>query len=203
MTEDDTAPNKKDVMPAPEIEFSGEEDTAAQTTPTKDFGSACVIGALAIAVSIMSVRLDVPGSVYTAPGLLPLVTSVSLLLMAIFLGVRAARAGGARDFAGGARRAVASYLSDEEGRRSLLLMAIIVAYVVLVGQISFDLRLPTPIFVFRLSSYEVISIGVITLIMKLFWKVSLLRCFLVSLITIEVLAAIFRYGFAIIMPESF
>jgi hypothetical protein len=39
--------------------------------------------------------------------------------------------------------------------------------------------------------------------MKLFWKAPLTRCFLVSLITIEVLAAIFRYGFGIIMPESF
>jgi len=203
MTQDDTAPNKKDAIPGAEIEFSGEEETAAQTTPAKDFGSACVIAVLAIAVSILSVRLDVPGSVYTAPGVLPLIVSLSLLVMAIMLGARAVRAGGATDFMGGARRAVAAYLLDEQGRRSLLLISIVVAYVVLVGSISFDLRLPTPIFVFRLSSYEVISIGVITLIMRLFWKASLLRCFMVSLVTIGVLASIFRYGFAILMPESF
>ncbi len=203
MTEDETASSDDPAATSADAEFAGEEDTVDQTTPAKDLGSACVIGALAAAIAVMSVRLDVPGSVYTAPGLLPLVTSLSLLLMAVFLGVRAVRAGGACDFVGGAWRAITSYITDDEGRRSLLLIAIVVAYVMLVGLISFDLRLPTPLFEFRLSSYEVISIGLITLIMRLFWKAPLTRCFPVSLISIEVLASIFRYGFVIVMPESF
>ena len=183
--------------------FAGEEDIEGQSTPAKDLGSACVIAVLAITVAVMSVRLDVPGSVYTAPGLLPFMTSLSLFLMAIFLGLRAMRAGGAAHFVGGAWRAITRYIADYQGRRSLLLIVIVVIYVILVGSISFDLRMPTPLFVFRLSSYEVISIGVITLIMKLYWKAPLARCFFVSLISIEVLASIYRYGFAIIMPESF
>ncbi|MFL2546191.1 MAG: hypothetical protein ACJ0SL_02350 [Candidatus Rariloculaceae bacterium] len=200
MTEHETKPAEQD---AAEIEFSGEEDTASRTTPAKDFGSACVIGALAISVAVMSVRLDVPGSVYTAPAVMPLVISLSLLLMALMLGVRAVREGGATDFFGRAAQAVSRFFADYEGRRSLLLMAIVIAYIVLVGSISFDLRMPTPWFVFRLSSYEVISIFVTTLILKLFWRASLLRSFTVSLVTILVLAAIFRYGFAILMPESY
>ncbi len=190
-------------MSSESLEFAGEEEISGRATPGKDLGSACVIGTLAIAAMVMSLRLDVPGSVSTAPGLLPFVTSLTLLLMAVILGVKAVQAGGARDFAGGFRRAAGTYLSSSEGRRCLLLIAIIVAYVLLVGIINFDLRLPTPVFVFRLSSYEVISIVVITSIMKLFWKASLPRCFLVSLVTIELMATIFRYAFGIIMPESF
>jgi len=190
-------------MPTGDLEFAGEEDTTGQASPRKDLGSACVIGALAITAMVMSLRLDIPGNVFTAPGLLPFVTSLTLLLMAILLGLKAMQAGGARDFAGASRRATGTYLSGEEGRRTLLLITIITAYVLLVGLINFDLRLPTPLFVFRLSSYEVISIAVITLIMRLFWKAPLLRCFLASLVTIEFLAAVFRYAFGILMPESF
>ena len=203
MTRHDTAPPNSNRIPSGESEFAGEEDIVGQATPGKDLGSACVIGALSIAAMVMSLRLDIPGSVSTAPGLLPFVTGLALLLMAVLLGVRAVQAGGSREIASASRRASEAYLSSEEGRRSLLLIVIIVAYVLLVGLINFDLRLPTPVFVFRLSSYEVISIAVVTSIMKLFWMAPLTRCLLVSSITIEVLAAIFRYAFGIIMPESF
>jgi hypothetical protein len=203
MTHDDTARQDPDDIPPGDMEFADEEDTGGQATPGKDLGSACVIGGLAIAVMVMSLRLDVPGEIFTAPGLLPFATSVTLLLMAIILGVIAIRAGGADDFTGAARQAAGAFFANEDDRRSLLLVGIVIAYVVLVGIINFDLRLPTSVFVFRLSSYEVISVAVITSILKLYWKAPLLRCFLVSLVTIETLAIIFRYGFGIIMPESF
>ena len=203
MTEHDTTRSEATDTPADNNEFSGEEDTAGLASPAKDFGSAVAIGALAIAVIVMSLRLDIPGSVVTAPGLLPFVTSLTLLCMAIALGVRGVRGGGARDFIGAFQCAGGSFIAEEEGRRSLLLLVMVVAYVLLVGLINFDLRFPTPVFVFQLSSYEVISIATVTLIMKLFWKAPVWRCLLISLITIEVLVAIFRYGFAIIMPESF
>ena len=200
MTENDDATEN---APPTVAEFSGEENTAEQSSPAKDFGSAIVIATIAIAVAFMSVRLDVPGSAFTAPGLLPLVTSLSLLLMAVALGTKAVRSGGAAGFGGAASSAVQRYLGDTEGRRALLLIGIVVAYVILVGQISFSWRIPTPIFVFQISSYEVISFFVISTVMKLFWRAPLWRCVLISLLTVEVLAAIFRYGFGIIMPESF
>ncbi len=203
MTANDTANLDPDQVSSGHFKLAGEEELSGRATSGKDLGSACVVGALAIAAMVMSLRLEVPGSVSTAPGLLPFVTSLTLLLMAIVLGVKAVRAGGAREFASASRRAAETYLSSEEGRRCLLLIAIIVVYVLLVGIINFDLRQQTPLFTFRLSSFEVISIAVITLIMKLFWKAPLTRCFSVSLVTIEILAAIFRYGFGIIMPESF
>ena len=78
----------KAAAPPAMAEFSGEENTAEQSSPAKDFGSAVVIAVIAIVITIMSMRLDVPGSAFTAPGLLPLVTSLSLLLMAVALFIR-------------------------------------------------------------------------------------------------------------------
>ena len=200
MTENDDA---IDNAPPAMGEFGGEENTAEHSSPAKDLGSALVIALIAVAVAIMSVRLDVPGSAFTAPGLLPLVTSLSLFLMAVVLGVKAVRAGGSAGFVGAAISATQRYLGDAEGRRALLLIGIVVAYVVVVGQISFNWRIPTPFFVFQISSYEVVSFVVVTTVMKLFWRAPLWRCVLISFLTVEILAAIFRYGFGIIMPESF
>jgi len=190
-----------------ELELSGEEDVAGSSSPGKDLGSAIVVGLLAIAAMVFSIRLDVPGALYTAPGLLPFITGLTLFMMAVVLGTRAVRAGGTsgslRKFTAGAVNAATDYLNDEEGRRTLLLVSIVTAYVLLVAFINFDLRFPTPIFTFQLSSYEVISVVMITWILRLFWKASSLRCFVVALVTIEVLVTIFRYGFGILMPETF
>lgn len=194
---DDDQPSSK------AMEFTGEESLDSQITPAQDLGSACVIGALAVFIMLLSVKLDSPGNVYTAPGLLPFIISFSLLCMAVLLGFRSLQAGGASSFNKAFKLTVKSYFNDDQERRSILLIVIVVAYVVLVDVISFDFRLPTPLFVFQLSGYEVISILVTTLVLKLFWKKSLIRCFIISLLTIEVLANIFRYGFGILMPESF
>ena len=43
----------------------------------KDFASAVVIGALAMVFMVLSLRLEVPGSIYTAPGMLPFIVSQS------------------------------------------------------------------------------------------------------------------------------
>ncbi|MBT5030775.1 MAG: hypothetical protein HOM55_00605 [Proteobacteria bacterium] len=203
MTDEDTTYPDTEQVSAGEMEFTDEEDTGGQSSPAKDLGSACFIGAFAMAVAIMSLQLDVPDSVSTAPGLLPFITSVSLFFMALLLGFKALKAGGTQNFVKTFSAATATWFAGSEEQRSILLVAIVVAYIVLVGNISFDLRLPTPLFIFRLSSYEVISVITVTLIMKLFWRAPLTRCFLVSFFTIETLATIFRYGFGILMPESF
>lgn len=201
---DQTTNHRDDDQPSIEaMEFTGEESLDNQITPVQDLGSACVIGALAIFVMGLSVQLDSPGNVYTAPGLLPFIISLSLLFMAILLGFKSVQAGGAQSFAKAINLAIKCYFSDDQERRSILLVAIVIAYVVLVDVISFEFRLPTPLFVFQLSAYEIISILVTTLILKIFWNKPLIRCFIISLLTIEILANIFRYGFGILMPESF
>lgn len=90
----------------------------------------------------------------------------------------------------------------EETRRVLLLLVIIIAYVVLVDRITFDLRLPIGGFDLRLSSYECISIVALTLILRYFWRGTFLRCGLIALVWIIALASVFRYGFHILLPGS-
>ncbi len=195
----------EDAEPPPEL--TGEEEFDERSTPNKDLASAIFLGLLAIATMVGSVRLDVPGSVFTAPGLLPFITGLTLLMMTAVLGTRAIRGGAAvgsmAALVGEPFRTLNAFLSGDKNRRTLLLMAIVIAYVLLVAFINFDLRLPTPVFVFQISSYEVISVIMVTWILKLFWKASLLRCFIVTLLTVVALASIFRYGFGILMPETF
>jgi len=180
-----------------------EEQVGAESSPRKDLASAILIAGLACAVMLLSLDLDRPEGISTAPGLLPFVTAAALLAMALSLGWRAVRQGAARApleaFAAAARAAVAS----TEDRRAALLAMLVLAYVLLVASISFELRVSTTYFDFVLSGYELVSIAVVTTVLRIFWRASLLRCLLVSAACVEVLALIFRYGFNMIMPEVF
>ena len=184
----------------------GEEELEERSTPNKDLASAVIIAVVAVLVMVFSLRLDVPGSFYTAPGLLPFITGFTLLLMALTLGVRAIRAGAKikpTGLLGGSAMMTRGFWSDEQNRRRPILTVLVITYVLLVAFINFDLRVPTPLFEFQISSYEVISVIMVTWLLRMFWKASLLRCFVTALITVEALAAVFRYGFGILMPETF
>ena len=184
-----------------------EERVEERSTPKKDLVSAFVIGLLSILAIVFSLRLDMPGLFYTAPGLLPFVTGCTLLLMAIMLGQQAIRAGAVVNLSGllDDLTIVARQLwSVEQDRRRLLLMVIITFYVLLIAFINFNFRFPTPLdFDFEISSYEVISVFIVTWILRLFWQASVRRCFVVTLTTVLMLTSIFRYGFGILMPETF
>lgn len=188
--------------PEEKAHFTGEEGGSERTTPRKDLGAAVVIGALAVAAMVLSLRLEVPTSIFTAPGLFPFLTGLSLLAMVIGLGASALRDGGAADFFPASRAAAQTYLSRRENRRTLLLMAVLIAYVLLAGQISFDLRYPTSFFVFQFSSWEAISIPVLAIILWFFWRGAWWKCGLLSVAMVFALAGIFRYAFHILLPAA-
>ena len=192
---------------AQRLERGGGKEGDEAPPPNRDLAAAAVIGLFAVLAMIFSVRLEVPGSIDTAPGLLPFVTGFTLFVMAVVLGARALRAGAALSAPAGLRRGcrnvLRGYFSVEENRRTVQLAAIVAAYVLLVGLIDFELILPAAAFTLRISSYEVVSAVMVTWILKLFWRASLARCFVTALITVEVLASIFRYGFGIPMPAAF
>ena len=123
-----------------------------------------------------------------------------LLIMAGGLGLRSVRAGGAKSLQRGAGKLVRDYFADIENWRTLLLIGIIILYVIVTQQIAFDLRFPTKFFVFNFSSYELISIITLTLILRIFWRATLVRCLLVSTFWTIALASVFRYGFHILLP---
>ena len=178
-----------------------EEDTAKGSTPGKDLVSAVVIAVFAVVVIVGSVGLEIPDTHFTAPGLLPFVTGLALLGMSLVLAVRAICAGGLRDAIAAFLTTAAAYFASQEEGRAWLLGSLVLAYVILVAQFSFEL--PVPFVSYALSAYEVISVLITTTLLKLFWRASFLRCFIVSLVAIEVLALAFRFGFNMIMPEVF
>ncbi len=182
--------------------FTGEENTGERSTPKKDLAAAIFLTVLSFVAMYYAWQLEVPDSILTAPGLLAFLTGLSLLMMALGLGLKALRHGAADGFFDGAGRIVSGYFGDDENRRTLLLIGIIFAWVLIVGQITFDLRWPTPIHTFRFSSYEAISIPMLTLILRIFWRAPLMRCSLVSIVVIIALATVFRDGFKILLPEA-
>lgn len=189
-------------LPDEPARFTGEEGGDERATPRKDLGAAVVIGALAIAAMVLSLRLEVPTTIFTAPGLFPFLTGLSLLAMAVGLGASAVRRGGANDYLAASQAAARSYLMQRENRRTLLLMAVLVGYVLLAGQISFDLRYPTAFFVFQFSSWEAISIPVLAWVLWFFWRGAWWKCGLLSIFMVFALASIFRYAFHILLPAA-
>jgi len=180
--------------------FQGEEDIEAASTPQKDLVSSIVIGAVAVIAMVLAVQMPDPGrTVFTHPGLLPFVAGLMLLVMAFGLAVRALREGGAHRLS-----SVFARPTDPEersyARRSWILIGLIVTMIIAVDYVSFRIRIPIGNFEFKISSFECVAIPIVTIIMKLFWRKSWLRCFLAAAITGMLLAAAFRWGFKIPMP---
>ncbi len=181
------------------------EEGDERSTPRKDLLAAAAIGALSLFVMALSLWMPIPGgTLYSAPGLLPFLTGLTLLAMAFGLGLTAVRRGGGRglleDFGGGGR----DFFSDVENRRLALLLGTILLYVILVDMVTFDLRIPLGLMglVYRFSSFEFITIFILTFILRIFWRAPTLKCLLISLATATFLSAIFRYGFKVLLPGS-
>ncbi len=192
-----------DLKSPPEDEaasFIGEEESDERSTPGKNLGAAIVIGLLSILAMALSLRMPNPSTIYTAPGLLPFLTGLSLLFMAAALGIMALRQGAAENFFGKTSLAWHAYFRDEENRRTLFLIGIVFVYVLLVDLVTFDKQFSIGGLSFFFSSYEFISIAVLTLILRIFWRAPLPRCLGVSFLIVVALASAFRYGFKILLP---
>jgi hypothetical protein len=172
-------------------------------TPLQDLLSAVVLAALATVAVFMSLRLEVPDALSTAPGLLPFVVGASLLAMSVALGLGALRAGALRELDAGVGRSVAAFMTKPEERRGALLLALVIAYVLLVAYLPVGVRLPVAGLALEISAYEIVSVVMIAAILKIYWRASMLRCALVAVAGVEILALAFRFGFHMIMPETY
>lgn len=181
--------------------FVGEEGEDP-STPTMDMGAALFLAAFALAAIYLAWGLDVPNSLYTAPGLLPILTGLTLFGMALGLARRALKHGASAQVFDYKKRLAVQFFSDEENRRGFLLICIIAAYIFAIDFFGFELRFPLGWFTFQFGSYEFFSILAMLIILKLFWRASYLHCFLVSAGWVMTLGAIFRYGFRILLPGS-
>jgi len=192
--------NKDESDSVESASFHGEEDVGEGVTAQQNLIAAIIVGAVAILAMVLAVGLPVPGRIVAAPGLLPFVVGLTLLGMAVALGALAIRDGGAKGLFDGLGQA-GRWLEDEERRRTLLLLGIVIVYVLLVDFVPFEWRLPLGFFVFRFSGYELFSILCLTLILWIFWRAPLVpHCLGVSLAVVIALASIFRYGFRLLLP---
>jgi len=177
----------------------GEESSEHPTSALRNLLAALVIGAIAALAIILALNLPNPGELESHPGMLPFLTGVSLLGMAVLLGVQAMRAGALRELR---EEGPTQDFTDADRGRALLLIGLIFVYVLLVDFFGFDFRYPTALFTLRFSSFEAWSIPVLTVILRIFWGVPLLRCLLVAAPVTIALATIFRSGFNILLPGS-
>jgi hypothetical protein len=177
--------------------FHGEEDDAS--TPQKDFVAAIVVGVFGLAVMVLAAQQPNPGRALTAPGLLPFITGLSLFAMAIGLGVAALRDGGGRNV-----RSVFSVPphSDAHAGRAWALLGLLVALVVLIDALPFQVDFTVMGRELEIGTFECVSIPVLAAILRIFWRAPVLRCALVAGVTVLVFAAAFRYGFKIPLPGS-
>ena len=195
MTTQNTPPD--DDAPA---HFTGEEGGEERSSPAKNFAASCVIAVFAIAVMVLSAQLEVPDALATAPGLLPLLVSGTLLLMAIGLAVKSIRAGALRGNT--YRPDPRHWFADQENRRTVLLMLVVFLYVVVVDSVWFEVDIELGFFKLPFSSFELTSAIALTTILKLFWRARLWRCGLVALLYSMALTNIFRFGFHILLPGA-
>lgn len=199
MTEEDKTPAIE--VDEPEAKFEGEEAVDQRSSPGKNLGSAVVIAAISIYVMLESTGFESPDTIYTAPGLFPFITGLTLLIMAAYLAYTAIRSGADMHIVRAPLKGLREFFADWESRRTLMLFGIMALYVGLVALIELNLRIPIGGFDLQISSFEVVSVGIITFILRIFWKAAIWKCFVISFFVVELLASIFRYGFSIPMPE--
>ncbi len=195
--EQDEARNARE-REKPEQGFHGEEEDAS--TPQRDLLAAIVVGAFAIAVMVLAAQQPNPGRALTAPGLLPFITGLTLLAMAIGLALGALRDGGGKNL----RSAFSpdSTESDSHAGRGWALFGLLVAMVVLIDVLPFEYAFRVGGVKLAIGTFEVISIPFLAAILRIFWRASVLRCVLSAGVTVLVFAAAFRYGFKIPLPGS-
>lgn len=173
--------------------FAGEDGNAGFASPRQDLLASAVLILLSIWIMVESARLEVPGDLATAPGLLPFLTAASLCLMALSLAWLAIKRQRAGDTIAGAQAEVVP-------GRALLLMALIGAYIFSLQLISFEYSATIGRLRLSYGSFEVLTIVVVTAILSIFWLPRLLLCLVVAAAWVTVLAAIFRYVFVLPLP---
>lgn len=175
--------------------FSGEDENAGFASPAQDMIAAGFLVLLSLWVMVESVRLENPGSLVTAPGLLPFLTAGSLAVMALWLGAMALRR----------KNAGADTVPPDDSpeiRRTLVLFALIGAYLAGLELIRFDYVVPVGGIRLGFGAFEALTIIALCIILSIYWRRALWACLTVSVVWTLFLAGVFRYVFTIPLPGS-
>jgi hypothetical protein len=172
-----------------------EEANAGFGTPVMDLTAAAVIAAIAVFLAIESLRLPEPGGViFTAPGLLPFLTSASLLIMAALLGLSALQR----------RRTLPRVLDRFEmptdALRSLTLGGIVALYVLALQVTPFSTSFNLGPLHFVIGAFEPVSVVFLTGLLRIYWRAPLWKCLVIIVLWIAFLSIVFRMLFQVPLP---
>jgi hypothetical protein len=167
---------------------------ADMANPIMDLIAAGVIAVIAIFVVIASLQLPVPGSAFTAPGLLPFLTAASLLVMALLLGTSAITRRRTMP------RALDRFEIPDDFKRTLVLGGIVILYVLGLQVIPVDASFNVGGLHFVIGAFETISLIAITGLLKLYWRAPLWACLAVTVGWIAFLSIVFRMLFQTPLP---
>jgi len=173
--------------------FKGEDENAGFASPRQDLIASAVLILLSLWIMIESWRLEIPGGLATAPGLLPFLTAASMCAMALGLAWLAWK----RQRAG---ETEASAEDETVPGRAFLLMALVGVYILSLQLLSFEYSAVVAGFRFSYGSFEVLTIVALTAILTIFWQPRIGPCLAVSAIWVTALAAVFRYVFVLPLP---
>ncbi len=186
MARDNSAEEEKAVVP--------EDAHSGIAAPIMDLASAGVIAAIAVVMAVESLRLPVPGGIVTAPGLLPFLTSASLLIMALILGYSAI----------GRRRTTPRELDrfdvPSDFMRSLTLGGLVILYVLALQFVPIRTSFNIGSLRFVIGAFEPVSVVAITSLLRIYWRASLWACLTVTVFWVAFLSIVFRMLFLTPLP---
>jgi len=174
-----------------------EDPNAGYATPFMDLIAAAIIAAIGLWFLVESLRLPVPGGITTAPGLLPFLIATTLMLMALLLGADALT----RRRNGIAGLPIADGLElPPDFRRSMGLGVILIVYVAALEFVSIEVGFTLFGLRFIIGAFEVVTVIVLTAILRIYWQAALWACLAVSLGWIAFLSIVFRFIFSQPLP---
>ncbi len=176
--------------------FEGEEAGAGYANPMLDMIASAVLLIIAAAFMAGSLALPVPGSVTTAPGLLPFLTAASMALMAIGLAVSAFQ----RQRRLGHTMPIERDVPTE--RRTLALAVSVLIYICALQFLSFRQDFVIGSFRFVLSAFEPVTILVLVALMQIFWRGALWKSLVIAVVWTLFLSLVFRNIFHVPLPGS-
>ena len=171
-----------------------EEANAGYATPIMDMIASGIVAAIALIMAVNSLLLPVPGGIFSAPGLLPFLTSASLLIMAGVLGFNALSR----------RRTTPRELDHIElpsdFKRSLALGGIVILYVLGLQFVPVHTSFNIGSLHIVIGAFETVSVVVITGLLRFYWRGRLWACLTIAVFWIAFLSITFRIVFQTPLP---
>ena len=182
---------------AKSVKFEGEEDGAGYAAPLLDLIAAGLLICLSLIVMVASLRLPVPGTILTAPGLLPFLTAASLLLMALMLAATAIKR--RRDVT----ELFTATINNAERVRTFILIAAVGVYIAALHLLAFQHNFAIGEVYFSVSAFEPVTIIMLVIVIQGAWRGPIWITTFLAIIWTFLLSVVFQKAFEIPLPGSF